>query len=295
MMMFDEANIEKHIGTEIKYRDRVFALKEVEEYLIKKAESLPVELSHDCTADEFTFYKTLNYTTYAGLFIMHPLSYAPTMFQMYDAKADNKEHCGHINWIIENLKNDTQGKYVTPTGDDLPREDFGDIEAVAVFAGSNKFMPHTSQRKLRAICKMHGSKLVLKPHPISKDDVVEMIKHDIGDAQIASPNADLYSLIHQADVVYTTHISETALTSLILGKTIAPLDRFHNRLIGSYSHINHFCFSEKDAVFTLDKIFASEKSGVIHPEVDENWQKKVDDYLDYTLTMRALQENHYME
>ena len=35
---------------------------------------------------------------------------------------------------------------------------------------------------------------------------------------------DLYTLIKNAKKVYTTHISETALTSLILGKSIEPLE-----------------------------------------------------------------------
>lgn len=286
--MFDPANMLEHIGSDVQYTENLFDLREVEQYLTEKVKRLPIELSHDCTADERTYYKTLNYTTYAGMFIIHPLCYASTVFQMYDAKADNLNSVGHLNWVFNNI----QDKYVHNKPIENALQDF---EAVAVLPGSNKFIEHVCPLKLKQICTTHRDKIVLKPHPISKDNVIEMAKEVIGLAQIASDKSYLYDIIDLADIVYTTHISETALTSLLMGKKISPLDPFHNRLIGSFSHINHFCFTERDPLPVLDSIFASEKSGVIHPEVDKDWKDKIDAYLDYTLWNRELAKGHYFD
>ncbi len=42
-------------------------------------------------------------------------------------------------------------------------------------------------------------------------------------------------------------------------------------------------------------IFASPKSGVIHPVVDKDWKKKIDLYLEYVLEKRESQNGFYFE
>lgn len=292
--MFDEKNMQRHIGPNMRYDDKIMGLREVEVYLHDKVRHLPIELSHDCTADESTHYKTINYTTYAGMFIMHPLSYGPTLFQMYDAKAENATAQGHIEWIAENINKNASGKYL-PNKDQILGDDLDEFDAVAVLCGANKFDQQISLVKLHHASLKHRKRLVIKPHPISKDTVIQKLSDFSDYVQFASPETPLYDLIRKASTVYTTHISETALTSLILGKKIVPIDKFHERLVGSFSHINHFCFSEIDPLSVVASIFASPRSGVVHPEVDENWRQKIDDYLDYTLSLRHLQKDFYLE
>ena len=293
--MLSKQNIETHIGSEVKLRKRLWDLEQVEEYFISKCKKAKIEYSHDCTADENTYFKTLNYTTYAGLFIMHPLSFAHMMFQMYDAKADNLSSAGHIEWVAENLKHKKAGKYTDGSGQELCARNYADFTHIAVLAGSNKFFEHTSKKKYDIICKRHGSKLLLKPHPITNTKVMGEIFDSKGDAQMATRKDNLYELMEKADTVYTTHISETALTALLMGKKISPLDPWGRRLMGSFSHINHFCFSEEDPVNTLKSIFASPKSGVIHPSIDKDWKGKVDQYFDYILSKRQMQKGYYFE
>lgn len=294
MKMFDEKNMQRHIGKDMRYDDKIMALREVENYLHQKVRHLPIELSHDCTADEKTHYKTLNYTTYAGMFIMHPLSYGPSLFQMYDAKADNKKAEGHLDWIKQNINANADGKYVK-NKQLLAGSNMSEFEAIAVLCGANKFDKHISIQKLHHASLKHRKKLVIKPHPISREDLTNKFADFRDYVQIANPHASLYDLIKKSKIVYTTHISETALTSLILDKKIVPLDKFHERLVGSFSHINHFCFSEIDPLKVVGSIFASAKSGVLHPEVDMDWKQKINDYLDYTLTLRHQQKDFYLE
>ena len=50
--------------------EKYWPLFEVEMYVTEVAKKYDVELSFDVTAKEDLFFKTLNYTTYAGFFIL---------------------------------------------------------------------------------------------------------------------------------------------------------------------------------------------------------------------------------
>lgn len=286
--MFDPSVIDEHIGPDLQYQPRLYDLSPVETYFIEKCKELGINYSYDCTADESTFWKTLNYTTYAGMFIMHPLCFSATLFQSYDAKADNCNSAGHINWIKQNIEDGLCSKYTLQDNQILE-----DYSAIAVIPGHNKFAQHWEKIKFNRIVNKHGSQLLLKPHPISNDSLLDFITKQKGDCQIASNNDDLYNLMVKADLVYTTHVSETALTALIMGKKISPMDPFGMRMRGAFTHINHFCFSEPDPITTVSQIMASPKSGIICPEVDIDWKAKIDEYFNYAVKMRTLQRGHY--
>lgn len=294
-LMFDPDATKYHIGEKIKFVDRLECLAEIELYVRNKCIENRIDYSYDCTADENTYYETINYTTYAGMFIMHPLNFSHQLLQMYDAKADRLDGIGHIEWIKNNIEHNNISKYVKSDGSDLEKEGLRDFKAVVVLPGSNKIYEHTSDVKLKKIIERHGSDLVMKPHPITTEEVLQDLANVKGEAQLADPHSNLYEIIRQADIVYTSHISETALTSLLLGKRISPMEVFGNRFTGSFSHINHFCFSEPDPISTLKSIFASPKSGIVHPDIDEDWKDKVDKYFEYTLSMRKTQIGHYYQ
>jgi len=293
--MFNPKNMYKHLGTDIKLRDRLTVLETCEEYFIEKCKRAGIEYSLDCTANERSNYKTLNYTNYAGMFIMHPLCYSESVFQMYDAIADKAKPVGHCEWLKTNIDNKYQGKYVKPDNSELQLFDGKPFTHLAVLAGSNKFLEFTSRKKFLWICANHQTKLVLKPHPITDRDCLNHIKQHAGSAQIADKHDDLYDLIARSKTVYTTHISETALTSLLMGKKVSPLDPYAIRLTGSFSHINNILFRDPKPLKTINSVFASPKSGVLHPHIDDDWRGKMDAYFDYTLAARRRQKQHYFE
>ena len=292
--MFDPERVKKHIGTEIKYRKRLENLAVCEKYFIEKCKEVEIDYAHDCTAEETSYFKTFNYTTYAGLFIMHPLSFDLQLFQMYDAKADCFKGLGHLDWVHNNIKNNQAGKYTLGDGNEMPTTITNHIDAVLVMPGSNKFT-NTSKIKIERLVKLHGSNLIIKPHPITKNEVLGELFNIKGNAQMAGRTEDLYSLINSANIVYTTHISETALTSLLMEKKILPIDKYSKRLKGSFSHINHFLFSEKNPLEAIESIFASPKSGVVHPEIDTDWKQKIDAYIEYSIGQRSIQKGYYYE
>lgn len=292
--IFGEEYITQHIGSTVKYRDRLKKLKDVESYFVELCKKNGVEHSIDCTANERTYYKTLNCTTYAGMFIVHPLCFSATVFQMYDAKADGMPLGNHLDWVKNNLDSGEGSKYVTEEDKDCEDTPAKEFEYIAVLPGSNKLYEHVESRRLKSLIASHGDRLALKPHPLTTDEIIKDLNNVKGSAHLASRSSDLYRLIKKAKTVYTTHISETALTGLLLGKKIQPLDPFDIRLTGAFAHINHFCFSEPDPISTLGSIMASPKSGVFHPEIDTNWKQKLRDYFEYTTAMREIQEGFYL-
>lgn len=293
--MFNKSDIKKNIGDEIKSRERLDTFKPVERHFKYLCKEFDIDYAYDVGADENTYFDTINYTTYAGLFIMHPLAKSTQIFQMWDAKSDQLQSKGHVEWIEENIKNNRASKYTLPGGDEMEISEFHEFDAVAILPGSNKFEQHVSFKKFKHIVEKHGVKIVLKPHPITSKDILGEIFDNKGHAQIAGRHDNMYCLMDKAKTVYTTHISETALTSLLMGKDISPLDPFGVRLTGSFSHINYFCFSDPDPINTIKSIFASHKSGVLHPDIDTDWKGKMRDYFKYIIDIRSLQYEHYFE
>ena len=291
--IFDKEYLRNHIGYSIKYRDRLHKLEEVESYFIGLCKVNGIEQSVDCTANERSYYKTLNCTTYAGMFIVHPLCFSASVFQMYDAKADNMPAGKHLAWVKRNLESNKGTKYIQGNGKDFSKDFSKGFTHVAVLPGSNKIYEHVEPKRLQHLINVLGENLVLKPHPLTTDEIIADLNNVKGKAHLASRKIDLYDVICQTNTVYTTHISETALTGLLLEKRVEPLDPFDKRLTGAFAHINHFCFSEPDPIKTLGSIMASPKSGVFHPDVDKDWKQKMENYFEYTLDRRERQKGHY--
>lgn len=292
-MIFDPIENKKHIGSAIKIREKLKSLECVESYLRSRCQDIGIEISYDVTAFENPYFKTINYTTFAGLFIIHPLQFDLSLYQMYDAKADNKSGVGHIDFIKQNS---CGGKYVLQSGGEFESNLSGKkFSKVIALPGSNKFYEHVSKAKFSQLCKRYGADLVIKPHPITKKNVIDDMKNFAGNSVVADQHENLYKLIDDAEDVYTTSISESAIISLCKGKRVHPLDPYKASKHGSFSHVNHFCFTEKSPLETIESIFASAKSGVVHPDVDADWKRKIDDYLEYIMEKRSLNFESYLE
>ena len=173
MIMYGEEYLKQHIGPELSINKFGYDFGEVERYFFKKCRQYGIEYSCDCTANENTFFKTLNYTTYSGMFIVHPLCMSETIFQISDAIADRLEPVGHIEHIKDRIDKNIQSKYASNKQDN---ELQGPIDAVIVMAGSNKVYEHTSTKKMRKLNRVYGSKAVIKPHPITTDAIIKDMK-----------------------------------------------------------------------------------------------------------------------
>tara|TARA_B100000035_G_C21000232_1_gene554530 strand:- start:494 stop:1447 length:954 start_codon:yes stop_codon:yes gene_type:complete len=272
--------------------EKYWPLFEVEMYVTEVAKKYDVELSFDVTAKEDLFFKTINYTTYAGFFILHPLCFEQSMRQMTDAYADNCKikNDGHIGYVKKSInKNKNFSKYnFVQTKNEKPKD------VLVVLTGGNKLKKHSCVGKLKSIIEKHGKENVLfKKHPISENDIYEELSEFLGGINYASGHSNLHDLMVSADHIYTTMMSESALIAYVLGKNVSHYDLWQNRDTTSFGHINHFLFSSSDPLLWANQCFASSKSGVIHPEIDDNWQKKVDEYFEYIMKLRSFFDGAY--
>ena len=290
MNMFNEEEVKKHIVPEIKMRDNLKALQPLEEYFIKRCGELGIEYSYDCTANERTYFKTLNYTNYAGMFIMHPLCFSSSVFQMYDAKADHAEGVGHLEW----LKNQRRNKYTQADGSEFKKYEGPAPAALVVCLGDNAFKKYTDPNKLRSIYERYNGNVLFKLHPNDGGKVKADIVGLLPDAKFVDPLVDLYSILPKAGDVFASHCSEVILFTYIYGNYLEPTDHFDIRLTGSFSHINNILLTHRCPMEGIESIFASPKSGIVHPDVDKDWKKKIDDYLDYIMEQRELERDFYV-
>ena len=288
ILSFNQGNPKNHKTV---LQQKHLPLIEVEHYLLTNAEKYDVNFEYDITAKESVDFKTINYTTYAGMFILHPLNFELAMRQMLEAHADNTP-CGHIDYIKSKIMTDGGfSKY-----DFAETEDISDYRpVVVVLTGGNKLKKHCCAGKMKQIIERHGrDNIVFKKHPISHDNIYKELSDFLGGVHYASAHSSLFDLMNNAEYVYTTMKSESALIANILGKQVDHFDLYHNRHLGSFSHINNFLFTTDDPLDWAEKAFGSYKSGVVHPDVDANWRDKIDNYLEYILKLRSRFSNSYV-
>ena len=282
--MFDPNDQVLHFGDVLSLSSRLDAFKPVERYFVSACNKRQIFYTYDMSAEEFLYFTTLNYTTYAGLFIMHPHQTELAMRQMFDALRDQSiPRLDFSGYLKRSLETGTANKYEM-----AGRPNTTPHKVVVVLPGSNRIETHISLNKLKWIVKQHGQDVLFKPHPLTPPDIIECVIKDIGvpASQFADPNTDLYQIIKHADIVYTSHLSESAAYAALLGKKVDPIDEVRSRNNSSFTHINYLFFTEDNHDEWVDTAFSSPKSGVVHPDIDKDWKGKIDQYLDYILAMR---------
>ena len=276
--------------TDIGWHPRMSHLVEVEEYVQSKFPYKGIKLTYDCTALEELYFDTINYTTFAGFFMMPPMSFAQSIRQMADAYADTILPVGHIDWIkhkIEKEKNFSKYDFKTQTPSIAK-------EALIVLPGTNKLKKHCCVGKIQIVLNKHGRDNVLfKKHPISYNKEYEELDEYLGGINFADDDSNLFELIVGSDFIYSTMLSESALTAYILNKEVGHIDLLQNRNTASFAHVNYYLYSHPNPVEWANKTFASPKSGIIHPQIENNWMKKVDDYLEYIFELRDFYKEAY--
>lgn len=255
-------------------------LFEVEEYFLQEMQKYPTSPCYDLGAFEHPYFDNVNYTNFSDFFMMLPLQPELTRIQVEDALiyGSNDFSVDFYSIYAKRLKEENINKYKTSTRNDRPNE------AVVVLPGSNQF-GKICIKKLQYIHQEHGTLAVFKPHPltdfagISNTDHFHNIIHK--HANIADKDEDVYAYIKDADIVYTTHWSETAFHAACIGKKIEPIDHFKEKDFGSFSHINRHLFESQDVAYVVNKMFNDYRSGLVNPKYQVDWKERVAAYLEY--------------
>lgn len=289
--LFDDLHHAEHVGN-LKPTKNLEKLYDLECYFIDKCRQKNIFWSYDLTSNEPYYFKTLNYTTYAGFFIMHPLQPEIALRQMYEARRDNINDYDYVSYIKKKVYEGNANKYVVKS-QQLNRKP----EAIVVLPGENKIRTNICTDKCKKIIKDHGKNVVFKVHPLTNKETIEELCKIIGLPweQVSGPEDDLYTLLRASDYVYSTHISESALYASVLNKKISPIDAFGNRMLGSFMHINYFLYGEIDNLDWINKTFSSYKSGILNPDIHEDWKERMDLYFEYIINIREHVKNFFIQ
>ena len=290
MKMFDKADIAERIGTDIKKSKTLHHLKDVEKYFIKLAEKHRLELEYDVVAMEIPYFKTIAYTEYCHSFMIKPLNNELRCKQWADAYADQIETpVGYMEYFRNRITGGNANKYEGMKDSGLePRE------AVVVLVGSNKLKDFMCLNKMIFIKKTYKDDVYFKPHPLTTHQLVGELRDILGEDIVLDRGVDLHSLMIGAEVVYTTHLSESAMYAVALKKRVEPVDVYNKIQEGSFYHINKFLLTERDPYEWADIALRSPKCGLINPEVDENWEQRMRDYFEYIMAERERHKHKYV-
>lgn len=293
MEMFNKKVLAERIGP-LKKNDKLNDLEQVERYVIKKCKELGLEHSYDVIAEEMPYFRTMGYTEYATNFMMQPLNLKMRMGQVTDAYDDNVDDVQDwASYFRANIESKTANKY-QERNEEFER--YGNKSVLVVLPGSNKLKSNCCLNKLIAIAKEHKGDIYFKPHPITTHAVIGEIKDLFGEEAILPRDIDVYHFLQKAEKVYTTHISETALYAIMLGKQVEPIDVWNSIHQGSFYTINAPLFDNKDnGDEWVNRVFSSPKSGIINPVIDLDWRSKVDQYFEYIFNKRKYYKGWYLE
>lgn len=292
MQMFNKTAQKERIG-DIKKSTTLEHLKEVEKYFLNAVKKYRIEVSYDVIANELPYFKTLNYTEWAHSFIMHPLQQELRMRQMVDAYNDNADiKLDFVSYFADKITKGQSNKY-EHIKSEVGRNIVG-RECLVVLVGSNKLKERICLNKLRWVKNHHEDDVYFKPHPLTTYQLVGELKDLFGNDTVLERDADMYAYLLKADIVYTSHMSESAVYAVALGKQIEPIDVYNKVEQGSYYHINKFLFDSNDPSTWVNRTLNSAKCGIVNPIVDSQWRSKIDQYLDYIMTQRDKYRNKYV-
>ena len=292
MEMFNQKVLSQRIGR-LKKSKALDELEQVEGYCLRKCSERFLETSYDVMAEEMPYFKTMGYTEFATNFYFQPLNSKLRGEQLMDAWDDNvKNPDDWSSYLVNNIQSKLANKY---EGRKEEIEKWPAKDYLVVLPGSNKVKTNVCLNRLKEISKKHGDNVYFKPHPITTHQIIGELKDFFGESNILPREVDMYYYLQKAKIVYTTHISESAIYAAVLGKRIEPIDTWNTLTAGSFESINKYLFTNQHHIKDyINKCFSSPKSGIVNPMVDKNWKEKVDKYIDYICKKRDVYKDWFI-
>lgn len=293
MEMFNPAVAKERIG-HLKKSTALDPLRDVERYFLKQAKKYKIDTSYDVLAGEIPYFHTIAYTEYATCFMMHPLNLDIRLNQIMEASQDTEsKELNFAEYFANNIKNKIANKYQDRETD---FERYRDVDNLVVLPGSNKLKSNTCLNKLAYVKKLHGDNVYFKPHPITTHTVVGELKDKFGEEMVLPRDIDMYYFLEKADKIYSSHITESTMYAAALGKDIEPIDVYNGIERGSFYHVNKFLFEQREnPIPWINRTLSSYKSGIICPQIEENWEEKLDNYLEYIFAKREQYKHWFID
>ena len=226
------------------------------------------------------------------MFYIHPLSPETSNFQMESCFIDREPiKTDYFEYFKEKYSNEYMNKY-----ENQKERSINEFDAVVVLPGQNKLFDTVCINKLRYVVHEHGHRAVFKFHPLTEEDVQkDFAKLLPSNTCFVNGDESVYDYIKDADIVYTSHNSDSAFASLCLGKTISPIDSFQAKIHGTFAAINHFLFYHTNRKETINMILNNYRSGLFVPNLNDDWRERMSEYLEYIHEKRDMFKKYYIE
>lgn len=293
MEMFNKKVLDQRIGP-LKKSKNLHVLEDVEGYVLRKCQEIGLEHSYDVMAEEMPYFKTMGYTSYGTSFILQPLNLMLRTEQVTEAASatDTEQLFNYAGYLKNNIEKNIANKYQDR---EQNFKNYKHKDYLVVLPGSNKLKKNCCLNKMKHIAREHKGNIYFKPHPICTHAIIGEIKDMFGEESILPRNIDVYHFLKKAKKVYTTHISESCLYAVALGKQVEPIDVYQEVHRGSFYVYNKELYrNQKDGIDWINKTFSNYKSGVINPTIEKDWKKKVDKYFDYMKAKRQAFKHWYI-
>lgn len=288
-LMFDPDETYIRLHGKDKFVNSLEVLRPVEAFFLEAMESYPSMPSYDCEAAQPFQFWTINYTSFAGFFVMHPLQHEMKHYQIQEALVHgNESSFDYTGYFADRVYKGNANKYenIEPVK--------GNYNSLVVLPGTNIFEKAVCINKLRWIVEEQGKLAAIKPHPLMHEDhVKDLPRMLLPSANILPTHADMYQIMPNVDVVYAPHSSESIVQAVCLGKRVSPLTSFTQRLLQGFSHINEPVLQSMNPKRVINLMFSDYRSGLVHPEIHPDWQDRITQYLDYIHKMRIKFKDAY--
>lgn len=288
MEMFNKASMRERIG-DLKKSKTLLHLADCEKVFIKLCRKYKIDHAYDVVANELPYFKTLQYTEWAHSFSMNPLCQELRVRQIEDAYADNAEIKHDWMGYFENrVRSGQSNKYTHIKGHDT--EPRGHL---IIPVGSNKIKETICANKLCFLRNKYEDDIWFKPHPLTTHAIVGELKDMLGDI-VLDRDADMYRLLVECEVAHVSHMTESAIYAVALGKEIDPIDVYNHEHRASFYHLNRNLFIQDDPREWMQRALNSPKCGVVNPEVQDDWEIRMTEYFEYIMDLRERYKFSYV-
>lgn len=286
--MFNRQSIKERIG-DIEKSSSLHHLKECERYFLKLAKKYRIEHAYDVVANELTYFKTIQYTEWAHCFSMNPLQQELRVAQMEHAYlSSDVDKYDFMGYLRDKAVKGASNKYKH-----IKQHVIEPRDHLIVPVGSNKLKDTICLNKLCYLRDKYDGNIWFKPHPLTTHALVGELRDILGD-MVLDRDVDMYSLMINAETIHTSHMSESCVYAVALGKEIDPIDVYNRVHEGSFYHINRMMFLTSEPHATMQSCLNGVECGIVNPEIQEDWQSRMDQYFEYIFDQREKRKGHFV-
>lgn len=243
----------------------------------------PLPASFDVTPVQHHYFSEFVYFDTMGGLILETMSGEVSAMLMEDALIDMEPDFELLNTMAVQIHD----KYL------LGQEPQSPDDAEIVFLpGSN--LLHVVNREVLDRAMLTNSKLVIKPHPITRPETLRFLGMNYGYHRVIDPALSGVGLLKRAARVYTASNSEIGLMAAALRIPCVDISSMKYQPIMSYSPIYRL-FKDNDTegnARVLATLLANKQSGFLMPWFEDN-EVRAKNYFEHAMRVRECYKPMY--